>query len=120
MTHLSCSGEPVTRAFVALTDHMLVRIVKDHFDGVFTVAPTDPGVSIFLTDHHGDAMQFSHVIMKGAQGLVGLAGAVLLKGLNQIKGNTLRVTSLDHVAGQEPDQLRALEESHGRTAGRDL
>ena len=91
---------------------MLVGIVKDYLDGILTVASSDPGVAIFLTNYHGDAVKFTHVIMKSAQGSVGLAGAVLLEGLNQIKGDTLGVAPLDHVAWQEPDQLRALEEGH--------
>lgn len=105
---------------IAFTDHMLVGIVKDHLDGILTVTAADPGVSILLADHHGDAVEFSHVVMKGTQGSVGLAGAVLFVSLNQIECDALRVTALDHVSWQEPDQLRALEDGHRRAAGGDL
>lgn len=120
MSHLPGSGEPIDGILVTFTDHVLVGIVEDHLDGILTVTAADPSIPIFLADHHGDAVEFTHVIMKSPQGSVGLAGAVLLEGLNQIEGDALRVTSLDHVSRQEPDQLRALEESHGRAAGWNL
>lgn len=120
MSHLSGSGEPIDGILITFTDHMLVGIVKDHLDGIFTVTAADPGVSIFLADHHGDAVEFAHVVMKRTQGSVGLAGAVLFVSLNQIESDALRVTTLDHVTWQEPDQLRALEEGHRWAAGGDL
>ena len=120
VSHLSGSGEPIDRILVTFTDHVLVGIVKDDLDGILTVTAADPGVSIFLADHHGDAVEFTHVVMKRTQGSVGLAGAVLFVRLDQIESNALRVTAFNHVAWQEPDQLRALEEGHRWAAGGDL
>ena len=120
VSHLSGSGEPIDRILVTFTDHVLVGIVKDDLDGILTVTAADPGVSIFLADHHGDAVEFTHVVMKRTQGSVGLAGAVLFVRLDQIESNALRVTAFNHMAWQEPDQLQALEEGHRWAAGGDL
>ena len=50
---------PIDRILVTFTDHVLVGIVKDDLDGILTVTAADPGVSIFLADHHGDAVEFT-------------------------------------------------------------
>ena len=120
VSHLSGSGEPIDRILVTFTDHVLVGIVKDYLDGILTVTAADPGVSILLADYHGDSVEFTHVVMKRTQGSVSLAGAVLFVRLDQIESNALRVTAFNHVARQEPDQLRALEEGHRWAAGGDL
>ena len=120
VSHLTSSGEPIDGVLVTFTDHVLVGIVKDDLDGILTVTAADPGVSIFLADHHGDAVEFAHVVMKGTQGSVGFAGAVLFVSLDKIESDALRVTAFNHVTRQKPDQLRALEEGHRWAAGGDL
>ena len=64
MTELACTLQPLGCGLFALSGIMVIGIVQDHLDGVFTVASSDPCASIMLRDHHGDAVQFAHVIME--------------------------------------------------------
>ena len=91
---------------------MSVGIMKNHFNSVFAMAAPDPGIAVFLADYDGNPVQFTHVIMKSTQGSVRLAGAVLFVCLDEIKRNTLWITTLNHVAREEPDQFFAFEQGH--------
>jgi len=64
VTELASALQPLGCGLVALSGIMVFGIVQDHLDGVFTVASPYPGASIMLRDHHGDAVQFTHVIME--------------------------------------------------------